>query len=79
LPVGVESRRKETGLPPADRVVRQLGFVKCRQTGSHERWNRPDSRAVTIPIHGGREIGPPLFHKILRQLGLSLEAFERLR
>jgi hypothetical protein len=27
---------------------------------------------VTIPIHGGREIGPPLFYKILRQLGLSL-------
>jgi predicted RNA binding protein YcfA (HicA-like mRNA interferase family) len=35
--------------------------------------------AVTIPIHGGGEIGPPLFHKILRQVGLSLEVFERLR
>jgi predicted RNA binding protein YcfA (HicA-like mRNA interferase family) len=34
---------------------------------------------VTIPIHGGREIGPPLFHKILRQLDVSLEEFERLR
>jgi predicted RNA binding protein YcfA (HicA-like mRNA interferase family) len=60
------------------RVASQLGFVRRRQTDSHERWN-PDGRAVTIPIHGGREIGPPLFHKILRQLGLSLEEFERLR
>jgi len=34
---------------------------------------------VTIPIHGGREIGPPLFHKILRQLGLSAEEFDRVR
>jgi predicted RNA binding protein YcfA (HicA-like mRNA interferase family) len=34
---------------------------------------------VTIPLHGGREIGPPLFFKILRQLGLSQEQFDRLR
>ena len=61
------------------RVASHLGFAKRRQTGSHERWNHPDGRAVTIPIHGGREIGPPLFYKILRQLGLSLEEFERLR
>jgi len=34
---------------------------------------------VTIPIHGGREIGPPLFYKILRQLGISLDEFGNLR
>jgi predicted RNA binding protein YcfA (HicA-like mRNA interferase family) len=34
---------------------------------------------VTIPLHAGREIGPPLFYKILRQLAISLEEFERLR
>lgn len=61
------------------RVASQLGFERRRQTGSHERWIRPDGRAVTIPIHGGREIGPPLFHKILRQLGLSAEEFDRVR
>ena len=61
------------------RVADRLGFVKRRQTGSHERWNHPDGRAVTIPIHGGREIGPPLFYKILRQLGVSPDEFERLR
>jgi predicted RNA binding protein YcfA (HicA-like mRNA interferase family) len=61
------------------RVCRHLGFILKRTTGSHERWNHPDGRAVTIPIHGGREIGPPLFHKILRQIGLSLEDFEKMR
>ena len=61
------------------RVASQLGFVRLRQTGSHERWNHPDGRAVTIPIHGSREIGPPLFYKILRQLGVSLEEFQQLR
>ncbi len=60
-------------------VAARLGFQKTRTTGSHERWNQPDGRAVTIPIHGGREIGPPLFFKILRQLGVTLEEFERLR
>jgi predicted RNA binding protein YcfA (HicA-like mRNA interferase family) len=61
------------------RVASFLGFVRRRQTGSHERWIHTDGRTVTIPIHGGREIGPPLFHKILRQLDVSLEEFERLR
>lgn len=61
------------------RVALTLGFSKTRQTGSHERWNHPDGRAVTIPLHGGREIGPPLFFKILRQMGISLREFEKLR
>lgn len=38
-----------------------------------------DGRAVTIPLHGGREIGPPLFFKILRQCGIALDEFQRLR
>jgi predicted RNA binding protein YcfA (HicA-like mRNA interferase family) len=61
------------------KVAQLLGFRYGRTTGSHERWQHPDGRAVTIPLHGGREIGPPLFHKILRQLGVSLDEFEKLR
>ncbi|MGA7917283.1 MAG: type II toxin-antitoxin system HicA family toxin [Candidatus Acidiferrales bacterium] len=61
------------------RIAKSLGFVYRRTTGSHERWNHPDGRAVTIPIHGGKQIGPPLFFKILRQLGISLEAFTRMK
>jgi predicted RNA binding protein YcfA (HicA-like mRNA interferase family) len=60
-------------------VARRLGFTRTRQAGSHERWNHPDGRAVTIPLHGGREIGPPLFFKILRQLNLTLDEFQKLR
>ena len=61
------------------KAAHKLGFSKTRQTGSHERWNHPDGRAVTIPIHGGHEIGPPLFFKILRQMGISLQEFDNLR
>jgi predicted RNA binding protein YcfA (HicA-like mRNA interferase family) len=60
------------------RVAARLGFERRRQTGSHERWQHPDGRALTIPIHGGREIGPPLYNKILAQLGISAEEFRRL-
>jgi predicted RNA binding protein YcfA (HicA-like mRNA interferase family) len=60
------------------RVATQLGFRRVRQTGSHERWVHEDGRATTIPIHGGREIGPPLFNKILDQLGISVDEFRRL-
>ncbi|MGH9481182.1 MAG: type II toxin-antitoxin system HicA family toxin [Terriglobales bacterium] len=60
-------------------VARRLGFARTRQAGSHERWNHADGRAMTIPLHSGREIGPPLFFKILRQLGISLDQFQKLR
>ena len=61
------------------RVAARLGFERRRQTGSHERWTHSDGRAVTIPIHGGKEIGAPLFQEILRQLGVSLEEFRSMR
>ena len=60
-------------------AARKLGFSRTRQSGSHERWNHPDGRSVTIPIYGGREIGPPLFFKLLRQLEISLDEFLELR
>ena len=63
------------------RAAVALGFARRRQTGSHERWTHADGRSVTIPLHGGRDIGAPLFFnfKILRQLGVSPEEFDRLR
>ena len=61
------------------RVAMRPGFARQRQTGSHERWIHADGREITIPIHGGREIGPPLFHRILDQLGISAESFRELK
>jgi predicted RNA binding protein YcfA (HicA-like mRNA interferase family) len=61
------------------RAALRLGFQRKRQTGSHEQWVHPDGRLVTIPIHGGREIGSPLFHKILRQMQITPEEFQRFK
>lgn len=62
-----------------ERVARKLGFEKTRQKGGHARWQHPDGRATTIPIHGDAEIGNWLFHEILSQLGITVEEFQRLR
>ncbi|MFN0165775.1 MAG: type II toxin-antitoxin system HicA family toxin [Bryobacteraceae bacterium] len=61
------------------RAASSLGFRKVRQTGSHERWIHPDGRATTIRAHGGRPIGPPLFYRILDQLGITAKEFSTLR
>ena len=61
------------------RVASKLGFRLARKTGSHERWIHSDGRATTIPVHGGREIGPPLFYRIIEQLGIDEEGFRKLK
>jgi predicted RNA binding protein YcfA (HicA-like mRNA interferase family) len=61
------------------RAAMKLGFRRSRQQGSHERWIHEDGRSTTIPVHGGREIGPPLFNRMIRQLGISPEEFAHLR
>jgi len=61
------------------RVAGKLGFRRARQAGSHERWKHEDGRAATIPIHGGRDIGAPLFYRILEQLGIDEKRFDQLR
>jgi len=60
------------------RAAMRLGFERRGQAGSHERWVHRDGRAVTIPVHGGREIGPPLFYKILAQLGIGVGQFRKM-
>ena len=62
-----------------EKVARKLGFVKTRQKGSHARWQHPDGRATTIPVHGNNEIGGWLFQEILKQLGITEGEFDRLR
>jgi predicted RNA binding protein YcfA (HicA-like mRNA interferase family) len=61
------------------KVAISLGFLLKRTSGSHQHWEHPDGRLLTIPVHGGKEIGPPLFFRILGQLGITLEQFQRLR
>ena len=63
-------------------VLRKLGF-EMERSRKHEIWKRkePDGRERTIALshQHGRDIPTGLFHKLLKQAGLSREEFERLR
>jgi predicted RNA binding protein YcfA (HicA-like mRNA interferase family) len=55
-----------------------LGFKPIRQRGSHVFYRHSDGRTTTIPFHGNYEIGPVLLSKILKEIKVSREEFERL-
>ena len=53
------------------RALEKAGFEAQRQTGSHVRLKHPDGRAVTVPVHGGQDIGRGLLRRILRDAEMT--------
>jgi predicted RNA binding protein YcfA (HicA-like mRNA interferase family) len=73
------------GLPTVNgkhtvRALQRAGFVVGRIVGSHHVLYRPDNpvRAVTVPVHGSRDLKPGTLRAIIRQAGLSVEEFANL-
>ena len=60
------------------RVLEKLGFYRCHQVGSHAQFKNRDGLKVTVPIHGGKEIGKKTVSGILADINLSIEEFIRL-
>jgi predicted RNA binding protein YcfA (HicA-like mRNA interferase family) len=61
------------------RIVEKLDFYKDRQEGSHARYEHSDGRKITIPIHSGENIHRGLLRKIIRDLNISPNEFQKLR
>ena len=62
------------------RFLHKEGFVDDRQSGSHlTLWHKERTTAVTVPIHGGCDLGRGLAVRILKDAGFSVEDFLRLR
>lgn len=61
------------------RFLEKLGFKFLRQEGSHARLIHADGRKTTVPLHSGEEIRRGLLRKILRDVHLSPDDFEKLR
>ena len=61
-----------------ERVLRQLGFVLIRQSGSHAIYRHPDGRWTTVPVHGGKDVARGTLRSIIRDVGITVEEFERL-
>lgn len=61
-------------------ILRQLGFEKSHQKGSHLTLRRlSDKRRITVPIHAGRTLKPGLLRGLLNDIGLTVEELNRVR
>ena len=55
-----------------------MGFVERDAEGSHVFFKHKDGRTTVVPIHN-RELSKGLLRKILNDVQLSLEEYEKLR
>jgi predicted RNA binding protein YcfA (HicA-like mRNA interferase family) len=61
------------------RMLKKLGFTLIRQSGSHAVFRHADGRWTTVPIHRGRDVAKGTLRKILKDAGVTVEEFEKLR
>lgn len=61
------------------KILAKEGFAEIRQKGSHIRLEHPDGRKTSIPIHSGESVGVGLLRKILRDVNLTSEQFNKLK
>ncbi len=58
------------------RILRRLGFVQTRSRGSHRRFEHPDGRKTTVPVHKGRDIPRGLLRQTVTiDLQMDMEEF----
>ncbi len=64
----------------AVRALMRAGFITDRIAGSHHVMAFPGdpARAVTVPVHAGRDLKPGTLRSIIRQAGFSVEEFSEL-
>ncbi|MCI0477757.1 MAG: type II toxin-antitoxin system HicA family toxin [Anaerolineales bacterium] len=60
------------------RVAEMAGFRWKRCRASHNTFQSDDGRVVVIPDHGNQVIVRPLLRKIIRDMGLTVEQYNRL-
>ena len=58
------------------RALEKRGFQLLRKSkGSHWQFEYPDGRRTTVPVHKGKDIGPGLMRKILRDIEVDVKEF----
>jgi predicted RNA binding protein YcfA (HicA-like mRNA interferase family) len=61
------------------RALQRLGFVQTSSRGSHRRFEHPDGRKTTVPVHKGRDIPRGLLQQIVTvDIGITIDEFVRL-
>ncbi len=57
------------------KVLRQHGFLLVGQSGSHQKWRRPNGRQVIVAMHGSKTIPIGTIKSIIEGSGLEVEDF----
>jgi len=60
------------------KVAQAASFVWVRQQGSHNTFRAADGRVVVIPDHGSQVIVRPLLRKIIREMGVTVDEYNKL-
>jgi len=58
-------------------ALRRAGFVVLRVKGSHHFLQHSDGRRTVVPVHSGETIGPGLLNKILKDVEVEAEDFQK--
>ena len=63
----------------AIRAFARIDFVEVRTKGSHHALKKPGHRYVlTVPVHGKKPLKPGTLRKLIRDAGITVEAFVEL-
>lgn len=73
------SKLKPAKSQEVTRVLKKRGFNLIRQSGSLAVFRHPDGRWTTVPIHKSKDVSKGVMHKILKDTGLSVKEFEKLK
>ncbi len=61
-----------------EKILLHLHFERTRQKGSHAFYRHADGRTTTLPHHPGRSLARPLIRKILNDIELSVDEYNRI-
>ena len=59
------------------KALKEIGFVVLRTNGSHH-YISMGEKCTVIPVHGNSDIGVGLLRKILRDIDISVEEYDKL-
>jgi predicted RNA binding protein YcfA (HicA-like mRNA interferase family) len=60
------------------KVLKRVGFVLVRQSGSHKIYKNEEGKRVTVPYHSGKILHPKVLKSILRDADLTVDRFKEL-
>lgn len=61
------------------RILKHLCFTQKRQVGNHVFFEHTDGRCTVVPFHSNEDLARGLIQKILRDIDIKPDEYERLR